>query len=61
MAILYEEKKSLWALYDKQYESWPKLRRNLSVAWLKNPAIIPMVVGKLAAQTPSRLMVPSVP
>jgi len=33
----------------------------LRVACDKNPAMIPMVVGKLAAQTPYLLMVPYVP
>ena len=61
MAILYELKKSVWALYDKQWESLPKFKRYFSTAWLKNPAIIPMVVGRLAAQTPYLLIVPSVP
>lgn len=61
MAILYDVKKSLWALYDRQCERLPKLSRYFKEAWHKNPAMIPIVVGRLAAHTPSRLMVPSVP
>lgn len=33
----------------------------MRVAWERNPAIIPIVVGRLAAQTPSLLMVVYVP
>lgn len=61
IAILYDVKKSVFALYDKQYERLPKFNKNFNVLWLKKPAIIPIVVGKLAAHTPSLLIVPSVP
>lgn len=54
-------KKSLWALYDKQWDKLPKFNKYLRAAWLKNPDIIPIVVGKLAAHTPSLFIVPSVP
>jgi hypothetical protein len=39
----------------------PKLSKNFKAAWLRNPAMIPMVVGRLAAHTPSLLIVASVP
>lgn len=54
-------KKSDWALYDKQNDKDPKLSRNLSEACDKKPAMIPIVVGRLAAQTPSLLISASVP
>ena len=39
----------------------PKLSKNFNVACDKNPAIIPIVVGKLAAHTPYLLIFAYVP
>lgn len=49
----YFGKKSLKALYPKNILVSPKSNKNLRTFWLKNPAIIPIVVGKDAAHTPS--------
>merc|ERR1719253_2085979 len=57
----YVGKKSVSALYPRNSETVPKLSRYLSVAWAKKPAVMPIVVGSDAAQTPSRLMAFSSP
>lgn len=47
---------SFLALYEKQIDISPKSSKNLSEAYTKNPAVIPIVVGKDAAHTPSLLI-----
>ena len=42
---------------DSKEPAWPKFRRYLSVFCTRKPAMMPMVVGRLAAQTPSRFRV----
>jgi len=50
-------KKSFLALYPKTIERSPNSSKNFNVAWARKPAVIPIVVGKEAAQTPSLLIV----
>lgn len=44
----------------RQKLTYPKFKINFRAFCTKNPAVIPMVVGKLAAHTPYLLIVPSV-
>mmetsp|Transcript_9614 Transcript_9614/g.29145 ORF Transcript_9614/g.29145 Transcript_9614/m.29145 type:complete len:257 (-) Transcript_9614:681-1451(-) len=50
-------KKSLRLEYPRYFPTIPKSSRYLSVFWTRSPAMMPIVVGRLAAHTPSRLSV----
>jgi len=52
----YLGKKSLKALYPRNWLVSPNYNKNFRTFCERSPAIIPMVVGSDAAQTPSRLM-----
>mmetsp|Transcript_8381 Transcript_8381/g.19734 ORF Transcript_8381/g.19734 Transcript_8381/m.19734 type:complete len:219 (-) Transcript_8381:835-1491(-) len=54
--IGYVGKKSPKALYPRKGETVPKRSKYFNVACAKKPAVMPIVVGSDAAQTPSRFM-----
>lgn len=59
--IGYLGKKSLSALYPTYGLTSPNPSRYFKTFWLKKPAMIPKVVGKLAAHTPCLFIVCSSP
>ena len=56
--IRWFEKKSVLELYVRQKLISPKFKRYLRAFWTRNPAVIPIVVGNLAAQTPYLFIIP---